>query len=62
MSIMKMVLSLAAAVLLLAGCVTSDSGGDGISADANAHPECAKQFGSSSDGVSRDINGQHACF
>jgi PBP1b-binding outer membrane lipoprotein LpoB len=62
MSIMKMVLAMAAAALLLSGCVSSDSSSDGIDVDANAHPECAKQFGSSSDGMSRDMNGQHACF
>lgn len=63
MSTMKTLLAMAVAALLLSGCVSSDSSADAIDVDApNSHPECAKQFGSSSDGMSRDVNGQRACF
>lgn len=63
MSSIKMLLTLTAVALLLSGCVTKDTSADDIDVDsANSHPECAKQFGNSSDGMSRDVNGQHACF
>jgi PBP1b-binding outer membrane lipoprotein LpoB len=62
MSIMKTILTMAAVTLLLSGCVSNSSSDDDINVDSNAHPECAKQFGSTSDGMSRDLNGQHACF
>ncbi|WP_158807009.1 hypothetical protein [Beijerinckia sp. L45] len=60
---MKTFFAMAVAALLLSGCVTKDSSADDIDVDSAAsHPECAKQFGSTTDGMARDANGQHACF